>query len=421
MSSDGGKTFSSNIQLNSASSDATSTSLDQNGQQLQYGDYATLAFIDGVLYPAWAGNAVQPTGNPDLPNNANIDIITNQVTVAHVAASPFTLAPVTTSASQNIPFTGAVAVITDSNSNPSLADYSVTINWGDGTVTAGSVERQGSVLNATGTHQYAVAGAENVTVTVSKRDGATETVQSLITVAAAPLIGSFGSDLGRLSSTLFLPPTSDGTQVTFVLANGRAQAYREQNTGNYDLLLTGKNMQLTVRVSGGAKHITFGTVIVNGSVNRIVAPSANVGGTFYVNSSIGTATFGDVTGDIISAGAINSLTVHSLRNSRVLTAVNLGSDASLGGGGTTLDSYSAGVIGTLKVQTAIVNSTIAAGASPGDDGFIGTPDDIGLGGGIFNIIAGSIDSSSRFESNFFSKARLPGKVTPAKDVHFVTI
>jgi hypothetical protein len=72
---------------------------------------------------------------------------------------------------------------TFTESNPS-AYVSATIDWGDGTRTAGTiVPAAGGSFSVAGTHSYAEAGTYNAVATVDDSDGSEQTSDTLIQVA----------------------------------------------------------------------------------------------------------------------------------------------------------------------------------------------------------------------------------------------
>lgn len=60
VSSDAGATFSANVQVSAGTSNAADA---HNG--IDYGDYTGMAFVAGVIHPAWADNSDSAAGNPD--------------------------------------------------------------------------------------------------------------------------------------------------------------------------------------------------------------------------------------------------------------------------------------------------------------------------------------------------------------------
>jgi hypothetical protein len=82
-------------------------------------------------------------------------------------------------------FSGTVATFTDRNTSNVASDFSATINWGDGTTSAGVIADTRGSVSVSGTHTYASSGQDAVTVTLT--DGApgtaTATTHSTATVA----------------------------------------------------------------------------------------------------------------------------------------------------------------------------------------------------------------------------------------------
>jgi hypothetical protein len=75
FSTDGGQTFSSNIQISAG----TSNSHD-SGNHIDYGDYTGLSFYGGIAHPAWADNSNSTGNNPDGTLHG-LDIYTAAVAV----------------------------------------------------------------------------------------------------------------------------------------------------------------------------------------------------------------------------------------------------------------------------------------------------------------------------------------------------
>jgi hypothetical protein len=95
---------------------------------------------------------------------------------------------------QGMPFNGAVATFTDSDSTETAASYSATIDWGDGTpATADSAITGPSPFTVFGVHTYAHEGSFTVTVTITETSSlasisatATATVSDVLT--GSPLV-----------------------------------------------------------------------------------------------------------------------------------------------------------------------------------------------------------------------------------------
>jgi hypothetical protein len=73
FSTDGGKTFTANIQISAG----TSNSHD-SGNGIDYGDYTGLSFFGGIAHPAWADNSNSTRNNPDGTLH-ELDIYTSAV------------------------------------------------------------------------------------------------------------------------------------------------------------------------------------------------------------------------------------------------------------------------------------------------------------------------------------------------------
>jgi hypothetical protein len=87
-------------------------------------------------------------------------------------------------ATTNQPFTGTVATFTDADPNGTVSDYTATITWGDGNMSAGVVSADVSTpgqFDVTGTHTYATDGQRTVTVAIADAGGATTSGGTTIT------------------------------------------------------------------------------------------------------------------------------------------------------------------------------------------------------------------------------------------------
>jgi hypothetical protein len=97
--------------------------------------------------------------------------------------------PATFSASAGVPFSGAVATFTDSDTANTAADFVATINWGDATTSAGTVTGGAGNFTVSGTHTYSGGGTFSVMVTLADdapgTATATATSTAMVTVPAA--------------------------------------------------------------------------------------------------------------------------------------------------------------------------------------------------------------------------------------------
>jgi ELWxxDGT repeat protein len=86
-------------------------------------------------------------------------------------------------------WTGSVATITDASPLAKASDFTATIQWGDGTTSAGKVVATGPGKFAVqGGHTYAMAGTYSVTVAIADVGGVTSTTKSTFLVDDAALM-----------------------------------------------------------------------------------------------------------------------------------------------------------------------------------------------------------------------------------------
>jgi len=234
--------------------------------------------------------------------------------------------------------------------------------------------------------------------------------------ATGTLAGTFGDSAGPLTFTV-----ANGSHVRFQLTGGSGFLVTSGTTLSVHLSGTTAKSRLTMTPVGGGRQ-TLGNILINGSIGTINAPNIDLSGTLSVQGSASTVTLGALTGGAFSTtGNIGRITVASMSNGKILAGANPGADGGFLGAGDTDDSFGAGSITSVVVRGAMASSIIGAGANP-VDGIFGNGNDQIVGGvlsTIDSIQVGSVDSTSRFEAGRVKSARIPGKVNPATDSHFV--
>jgi len=89
-------------------------------------------------------------------------------------------------AGSGMAFTGTVASFTDANSLAQPGDFTASIDWGDGVISAGVVEANASGgFNVVGMHTFASEDTFPVTVTIQDKGGSTTTAHSMAVVLSA--------------------------------------------------------------------------------------------------------------------------------------------------------------------------------------------------------------------------------------------
>src|SRR6202012_27273 len=85
-------------------------------------------------------------------------------------------------------FTGKVAHFTDANASASNSDFTATIDWADGTTTAGTIVASNSGgFDVTGTHAWRSGGTKVVSVTITGNGGGTASTTTNAAVTNVPV------------------------------------------------------------------------------------------------------------------------------------------------------------------------------------------------------------------------------------------
>src|SRR6185437_9244108 len=111
-------------------------------------------------------------------NDAGDNDLTISATAAVVDA-PLQASGVPVNPSQGVTVSNAaVATFTDSGGAEPAANYTATIDWGDGATSAGAVSISGATFQVAGSHTYAAAGVHTITTSIKDEGGATATATS---------------------------------------------------------------------------------------------------------------------------------------------------------------------------------------------------------------------------------------------------
>jgi streptogramin lyase len=146
-----------------------------------------------------------------------------------------------------VPVTAVVATFTDANSSPNINDFSATIDWGDGTTSAGTITSNGSGgFNVTGSHTYATADSYLTSVTITDAGGSTASASSTQTV---------NKDNTTTSLTLSPNPSVFGQLVTFTATVSAVDAGAGTPSGMVVFSTLDGSIIGTATLSGGTASI----------------------------------------------------------------------------------------------------------------------------------------------------------------------
>jgi hypothetical protein len=119
-------------------------------------------------------------------------------------------------------FSGTVATFTDTDTANVAGDFTATIDWGDGTTTAGTVSGASGTFTVNGAHTYAAAGQDTVTVKLADDAPGTAnaTATSTATVGAALSVKNDFNGDGTSDLLLQNNPFVGNPDVKVELLNG---------------------------------------------------------------------------------------------------------------------------------------------------------------------------------------------------------
>jgi hypothetical protein len=134
------------------------------------------------------------------------------VGTATVSNATLTATGVPFTAGSGVPFTGVVASLADSDTSSTPGDFAATIDWGDGTTSAGTVAfNPTGGFNVSGPHTYALVGTDQARITVVRTsNGQVATTTALATVNALPQanINGAGTTITPVGGVPFTGPVA---------------------------------------------------------------------------------------------------------------------------------------------------------------------------------------------------------------------
>jgi hypothetical protein len=239
--------------------------------------------VSGTHTYAGSGTfSVTVTLSDDAPGTATATV----TSTANVAGTGVNAFPQTFAATEGTAFNGTVATFTDSRAGAVPADFTTSINWGDGATTAGTVTAMGGgVFAVSGTHTYADEGTFSVPVQVKDN-------VSMLTANTTSTANVAEGDALTGHPVTFTPTASipfTGTVATFTdtnAANVPSDFTATINWGDPNTITTGTvtGGGGTFSVSGTHTYAAAGSYIVKvtltddapGSATATATSAANV-------------------------------------------------------------------------------------------------------------------------------------------------
>jgi hypothetical protein len=201
-------------------------------------------------------------------------------------ATTITASPVDFSAAEQSAFSGAVATFTDDNSAATPADFTATIDWGDGSsATAGTIASSSAAFAVLGMHTYADEGSFTVTVTISDvpPGTGTATATDTATITEADSLSGTPVSFVALAGTPFT-----GTVATFT-----------------DTLTSSPAGDFTATINWGDATTTAGTVAGGGGSFSVSGTHTYAGsGTFSVTVTLSDDAPGTATAQVTSTATV---------------------------------------------------------------------------------------------------------------------
>jgi hypothetical protein len=121
----------------------------------------------------------------------------------------------TITGSEGINFNGVVATFTDTDANATIGNFTTSIDWGDGTTSAGGVQATANGFQVTGSHMYADEGSPSVVVTINDIDGSSATATRTTQIADNDALTATGYDLSGIEGQQVNGIVATFTDVTY--------------------------------------------------------------------------------------------------------------------------------------------------------------------------------------------------------------
>jgi hypothetical protein len=306
-------------------------------QTLIAGDLTAISIAGGVTWSISAAHAYAEEGTYayTVTVTDEDDAAATVSGSANIADAPLTAgSPVALTPNTGATISTNVGSFTDENPTAPTTDFIATINWGDGSSSAGTITQPGGVGTAfvvSGSHAYANPGNYNPAINILDVGGSAVTLTGSATVTDLPVTGTVqnfaateGSSTGTIVLATFTDPNplatvsdvyaflpiggwGDGTPaaasaLTVTQIGGTSTSTIFQITGSHAYASTGSfPVNISVTTKGGATtNLTAGSATVTSSATGGVLAA---GTTLTINSAAGLSTGTVVVGTFTDSNA----------------------------------------------------------------------------------------------------------------------
>ncbi|HVC97874.1 MAG TPA: choice-of-anchor Q domain-containing protein, partial [Pirellulales bacterium] len=372
---------------------ATFTDADPGGTA---GDYtATVAWGDGATtagtISATAGGGFAVIGAHAFAEEATTSItvtisdaggssvsVTSTASIGDASLSGTSLTITPTAGAK---FSGTVATFTDADPAGAIADYTATIDWGDGTTAAGTITTAaGGGFAVSGAHAYADQGANSIIVAIHDAGGSVTSVTSVANVVAGSAILIVNTSADTHAADASSSPDDANGNVSLRSAIEYLNATLRPNlTIGFDMTKVTSPIELTF----GEIEIDESMSIQGPGPSMLTIDQTTGGGArlFQVDSANtdGAAVVAAMSGLTLTGGTANGSSEAAQSGGAIENKGSLTLDAMLLTGNSA--AYAGGAINN-DATLAVTNCTLSGNSAKYD------------GGGIFNFAGLSVANST---------------------------
>lgn len=232
------------------------------------------------------------------------NLFANGTTTATVTDAPLTgvfIAPARQPGAGQI--SGLIAEFTDTNSAGQASDLSASINWGDGTTSAGTITSANGKFQVSGSRTYTALATFNVVVSLTSSGGSQASATGSIVVAnASPVFGAIGTqnvDEGKALSFSAKATDTDTWQTlsykftgsvpsTFTISPSTGQVDVAANTvpGDYNINIAVSDNGVPSRTTQTAVRVSVKNLAPQLSLANTVQQSLQFGETLTLTGSV---------------------------------------------------------------------------------------------------------------------------------------